>query len=295
MNASLPKDPTLLPASEPSREWLARIDLHLAKRYQRTALMSAQHLGPLRVQRPFYPEADGCCHIYLLHPPGGLVIGDELRIGANLDEAAQGLMTTPSAGKLYGAKGASEKQGQTVEFTLQPNSCLEWLPQETIIFNGANGVLSTRVNLTGNAKYFGWDIIRLGRVASGEPFESGSCEQALQLWRDGLPLFIEKTHFQASSAMHRQQWGLQNSNTSATLTATLMLSRDTIDTFVEQLNELGLAAQGNWGLTQKESLFIARYLGNSVTDCRKGFEYLWRQTREAFNGKPAVEPRIWNT
>lgn len=295
MNASLPKVCAVASSPAPQREWLAGIDLLLSERYQRTALMSSKHYGPLRVQRPFYPEADGCCHIYLLHPPGGLVIGDQLRIGATLEEGAQGLITTPSAGKLYGAKGANEQQGQQVEFTLARNSCLEWLPQETIIFDGANGALATKVNLCENAKYFGWDIIRLGRVASGEPFNSGSCEQKLQLWRDGLPLFIEKTQFEASSAMHRQKWGLQDTNTSATLTATLALSRDQIDDLLENMEGKGLSQSGQWGLTQKETVFIARYLGNSVTDCRKGFELIWQQTRTTFNGKNAITPRIWNT
>ena len=295
MNAILPKVSTLPAKPAPTREWLAGIDLLLAKRYQRTALMSSKHFGPLRVQRPFYPEPDGCCHIYLLHPPGGLVIGDNLHIGASLQQGAQALITTPSAGKLYGAKGASEKQGQQVEFNLAADSCLEWLPQETIIFDGANGTLSTKVNLTGNAQYFGWDIIRLGRVASGEPFNTGNCEQRLQLWRDGLPLFIEKTKFEASSNMHREKWGLQNANTCATLTATLQLTRDSIDEMLEALAQLGVTNAGEWGLTQKESLFLARYPALSLPDCRKGFEFIWQQTRMAFNSKQAEVPRIWRT
>ena len=45
-----------------------------------TRLTTRAHRGPLVVQRPFYPEGPGVPHVYLLHPPGGIVGGDSLRV-----------------------------------------------------------------------------------------------------------------------------------------------------------------------------------------------------------------------
>lgn len=273
------------------REWLAHLHLTFGPRQHKTAMLHYEHVGPLRVQRPFYPEPDGCCHIYLLHPPGGMVIGDQLKLNVNAQPHSQVLLTTPSAGKIYGAKGASEIQSQTINIDID-NACVEWLPQETIVFNGANGVLTTRINLKNNGKYFGWDIVRLGRAASGETFKVGCCLQHLEIWREGVPYFIEKNRMEASAPIQAATWGLQGKNTSGTLLATLVVTRDMIDVLVE---ELSLNTLSHWGLTQKKDVFIARYLGDSVSECRQGFEIIWRYIRPLLNSKAAVTPRIWNT
>lgn len=54
--------------------WLAEIFLRYELKRGVTRLTDKQHIGPLMVQRPFYPE-QGIAHTYLLHPPGGVVGG----------------------------------------------------------------------------------------------------------------------------------------------------------------------------------------------------------------------------
>ena len=58
-----------------SEGWQARLDLEFALSQQKTVISKRRHSGPLTIQRPFYPEGD-VCHLYLLHPPGGVVAGD---------------------------------------------------------------------------------------------------------------------------------------------------------------------------------------------------------------------------
>lgn len=290
-----------------NREWIAY--LHLAFKHKvrenkpaRTILLRSDHRGPLRVQRPFYPEDNTTCHMYLLHPPGGLVIGDSLELKVTADVLSAVLLTTPSAGKVYGAKGANAVQQQTIDITVENDACVEWLPQETIVFDSAQARLKTRIELKGdNAQFFGWDIVRLGRAASGETFTSGSCLQKLEIWKDNLPLFIERNDIQAGSTIQTEAWGLQGRNSYGTLIATVSVGRDYIDRLIETLEQqyngesLGKCDSGLWAITQKKEVFIARYLGDSISDCRAGFEYLWSQLRPTFNDKPAVVPRIWNT
>ncbi len=88
------------------------------------------------VQRPFYPEG-GTCHVYLLHPPGGVVGGDQLELQVQSEPGSHALITTPAATKFYRA-------GPHPHSLLQQNlqvrdATLEWLPQETIVFDGAEG------------------------------------------------------------------------------------------------------------------------------------------------------------
>ncbi|WP_075186278.1 urease accessory protein UreD [Teredinibacter haidensis] len=278
-----------------SREWRAKIELGLSPRAGRTRLVRSVHKGPLRVQRPFYPEPTDCCHVYLLHPPGGLVIGDQLNIAIDLEENANALITTPSAGKIYGAKGSAVEQCQSVVLRIASGATLEWLPQETIVFDSSNGRLSTRVELEGSAQYAGWDIVRLGRAASGETFKTGECRQNLEIWQDEKPLFIERNRIVAGGDIQQSIFGLQNKNTFGTFLVTASLTRDTIDGLIEQLLVLDSKAAESWGLTQKQQVFIARYLGDDVALCRKGFELIWKSIRPIFNGREATAPRIWNT
>ena len=58
--------------------WLARLNLSFAERAGRTVLTGQRNGGPLLAQKPFYTEPNGCCHVYLIHPPGGIAGGDEV-------------------------------------------------------------------------------------------------------------------------------------------------------------------------------------------------------------------------
>ncbi len=279
-----------------AREWLASIDLAYSYRRDKTALIKTQHIGPLRVQRPFYPEQDGTCHTYLLHPPGGMAVGDKLSINAYLEQGTSALITTPSAGKMYGTKGIKNAEAmpqiQQVSLNCDENTVCEWLPQETIIFDAAQAKIATDIYLSPTTKFIGWDIVRLGRAASGEKFNQGYCHQRLQCYRKGRLIFRELNLLDAGSELMNAQWGLQASNTLATMLATVTLNRDQID---EMYTFLPTTNKNAWGLTQKDDIFIARYLGNSILDCREGLRRIWHFLRPLMLAKNACDPRIWNT
>lgn len=278
------------------RHWRAQLTLGLALRGNKTALVNNQHLGPLRVQRPFYPEAGDCCHIYVLHPPGGMVLGDLLQITVHLGKSANALLTTPSAGKIYSVQGAATAQRQVIDLQVEDGACMEWLPQETIAFNGANGHLDMRLQLHGDARACFWDIVCLGRPAAGEVFSNGRCDQNLEVWRNGHLLLLERNRFMGGAPLLQAPWGLNGRHTCATMVATVEPTRDRVDTLLHQLKQM-MPAEGehHWGLTQKGELFIARYIGHSSLYARKGLQWIWHTLRPSLNNRIAVEPRIWNT
>jgi len=78
-----------------------------------------------------------------------MAVGDRLAIGATLEANTSVLITTPSAGKMYGTKGvknaASMPQVQDVQLTCGEGSMCEWLPQETIIFDAAQAKIDTKI------------------------------------------------------------------------------------------------------------------------------------------------------
>lgn len=269
--------------------WSAELELAFALRGARTLLTHNRHAGPLRVQRPFYPEPGGQCHVYVLHPPGGIVAGDSLHIAAQFDAGAHALLTTPSAGRVYKTNQQRLRQRQTVRLQVDDGAFCEWLPQENILFDGAEGHNSTRIDLQGSARCIGWEITCLGRPASAQWFASGSLLQSLALYRDGVPLLLERNRFMGGSELLAAPWGLQGH---ATL-GTLVISGGDNE-LLQQLKEL-CAQTHNLAVTRLPELILVRGLAHQAAPLRAAFIACWRLARRHFLQVDAVAPRIWFT
>jgi urease accessory protein len=270
--------------------WQAGLQLELKDKKGRTVLLSSKHYGPLRVQRPFYPEGP-VCHLYLLHPPGGLVAGDSLAISVELGTRAHALITTPAAGKLYRVMKNALDQYQGVKAKLASGAVLEWMPQETIIYNNARGTLLNRFDLEGDALLIGWDIICLGRRASGEQYTGGRLKQCIEIYRDGKPLYIDRVTFNGGSDMLKAPWGMNGASVSGTMFITL--GEDTKLSLDDIREKIPKDAQ--WGISQRGEVLLLRYLGHSAESCRRGFEVLWQTLRPTLLKIAVHRPRIWNT
>ncbi|MEQ8516207.1 MAG: urease accessory protein UreD [Chromatocurvus sp.] len=287
-----PATPGTAAASE--RHWRAQIDIDLADSGGRTVIARSHHNGPLRLQRPFYPEADGTAHVYLLHPPGGMVVGDALNININAGSGARGLVTTPSAGKFYSVGQSTQAQRQSIGLRVTPGAVLEWLPQESLIFTGANAAIITTVDVAAEAHFCVWDIVALGRAVGDQPFVAGRCDQRLEITREGRPWFVERNRLDAGARLLQAPWGLNGADTLGTLVANVTLPRDEREALLAAV-QARHGTPHRFSLTQKAELLIGRYLGPSATQGRLGLAALWAGLRPALLGKPAVEPRIWHT
>jgi urease accessory protein len=273
------------PGPAAARGWHAGIRLGLALRGGRTVLAERARHGPLSVQRPFYPEG-GVCHVYLLHPPGGVVGGDVLDIEVGLESGARALVTTPGATKFYRSGGSRALQSQHLR--LAGDAVLEWLPQETICFPGAEVRLSTVVELHGSARLAMWDILCLGRPVIEEPFDQGSIDSRLVIERDGVPLLIDRLRVRPDN---RDRLSLM---AGLPVAGTLVIS-GAGEEEVTACRDLLLAEAGDYaGATLVEDLLIVRYLGGSTERARRMFTRVWQALRPPGIDAPAV-PRIWAT
>lgn len=267
--------------------WQALLRLGFVSEKGRTLLKQRTARGPLAVQRPFYPEG-GLCHVYLLHPPGGVAGGDLLQLDVNVAEHAQALITTPGAGKVYRSDGRTAVQSQI--FRVGDSASLEWFPQETIIFDGAHARMDTSIKLSSQARYIGWEIVCLGRPACQERYLNGESRFRFEVLRGHRPLLIEKLCLPGGASMLTENWGMRSRPVFATMLATpVMLSQ------LESLREQVASPGGTVGMTLLEDLLVCRYLGDDVEQAKKYFREIREILRPAIINKPAYSPRIWRT
>lgn len=274
-------------AVEPAQTgWQAELKLQFAKRSDKTILAGRYQRGPLAVQRPFYPEAE-ICHAYVLHPPGGVVGGDELHLHFSVEANAHALLTTPGATKFYRSAGMQATQHQQFHIT---DGCLEWLPQENIFFPSANAVLTTAVHLAGKAQYIGWEVHCLGRPVIGETFATGKAIFKTALYRDHKPLLLDRLVVNGELDLQLAA-GLRSQPVVANLFAT-----NADNTLLENLCPLcENLATGTAGVTLLNGVLVLRYLGNSTEQAHRLLRTAWQTLRPVVTGKAATPPRIWNT
>ena len=263
-----------------AQSWKAELRLGFERRAGRTVLAERRHDGPLVVQKALYPEGDAVCHAIVVHPPAGIAGGDELELIARAGTGAHALLTTPGAGKWYRSGGPWAQQKLRFEVA----GALEWLPQETIVFDGARARLETEVRLHAQARYLGWEILCLGRTGSGETFGRGEIRLDTKLYRDGKLLWLERGRIEGGGALLDSPAGLQG----LPVCGTLVASGAAFDLAACRAIE-GLA------VTQLPGVLLARYLGDSSEQAKRLFAKLWTVLRPAVFGREAQPPRIWST
>ncbi|MHB8474433.1 MAG: urease accessory protein UreD [Gammaproteobacteria bacterium] len=270
--------------------WQATLQLAFAPQGARSVLARRQHSGPLQVQRPFYPEGAAVCHVYLLHPPGGVVGGDSLQIDVAVAGGAHALITTPAANKLYRSSGAEAHIEQRLK--VDAGATLEWLPQETITFNAARAQLSTRVELTGDAGFIGWELLCLGRPASGERYSQGSLRSAFEIHRAGTPVWIERARYAGDDGALTASWGLRGHVVTGTL---VCIANAPVDLAIIRAALMAHVGDGLASATQLDGALVCRYLGDDIEAARRGFVAVWQTLRPLLLGRLASLPRIWAT
>lgn len=252
-------------------------------------LVRRSHLGPLRVQKALYPEGEGVCHAIVLHPPAGIAGGDALRIGVELDVGAHALLTTPGAGKWYRSAGASASLAQRV--AVAEGAVCEWLPQESIVYDGALGTLETVVELSGDAAFIGAEMLCFGRTGSGERFTHGSLTLATRIRRDGRPLWLERGCVEGGSPLLGSPVGLAGEP----VVGTLLVASPRCDAALRDACREVVPAAGQGAVTLLPGLLVARWLGPACEPGRAWFTALLGVVRPAVAGRPMRVPRIWNT
>lgn len=288
--------------------WRAELRLKYGIKREKTRLLERHQLGPLTVQKTFFPEG-AACHTYLLHPPGGVVGGDQLSFIIDVGVKAHALLTTPGATKFY--RSNAEQAWQSQELNVAEAGLLEWLPMENIFFPGANCKLLTQVHLAADARFIGWEMQCLGRPMLGECFDHGQILGQTFISRNNKLLLTESLRIQ-DQLLFKQAATLRNFAMTGSLYIT-PVERELIDKVNQIIDEqqarfgsailLGASELGSSSMSSamtlnspaEDSLLVVRALGQQTEPMMASFVQIWRCVRQHWFGESPEVPRIWST
>lgn len=306
-----------------STNWHGNLNLVFALADDKTVLSQNQVQAPLKVLRPFYPEGSDVCHSVILHTAGGVVGGDRLDLNFHLEQKAKALITTGSAGKIYRSNGLQAKQN--IQIQVEADACLEFLPQETIVFDGAIYRQDLRVELAPKSCWLGWEITRFGRSARGERFLHGEWRSHTEVWQQGNPLWIDRQWLPGNEEIINSPHGLAGQSVVASLvwigepvspeivetarnlwTKTLKTQKHPPSDTLPSLQHASCYNGGNprnalappasspsIGVTRLGCGLLCRYRGSSTAVVKSWFMDVWQMLRLSFLARPRCIPRVW--
>ncbi|MEF7612827.1 urease accessory protein UreD [Aquincola sp. MAHUQ-54] len=274
--------------------WTGHLQLHYTRDGERTVALD-RHEGPLRVLQRLYPEGPAVCHHVLVHPPGGVVGGDVLRLDARLEPGTHALITTPGATRFY--RSAGEPALQSCDCRVEAGARLEWLPLEAIAYSGCEAENRMRFDLAPGGEMMGWDVLALGLPATGAAFAHGRFRQHLELpgrWLERATIAA------ADAALLDSPLGLAGRRVMATLwfaagEPLAAARRDALLDAARQVCEGHAAACPAGASAPQPEVVVLRVLAGRVEPALNLLTAVWAAWRGAAWQMPAPLPRIWRT
>jgi urease accessory protein len=254
-----------------------------------TRLATLYQQAPLRVLFPRAPASDPLPAV-LVTTSGGLVGGDRLEVEVAAGPGARAQLTTQAAEKVYRSSGPHAHL--TVALRVGADAWLEWLPQETILFEGACLRRATSLQLAPGARLMAGEILVFGRRAHGERLRSGSLRDAWRVHRGDRLIWADTLRLEGDIAARlAAPFGFAGAAASATLVyagADAASWRDAMRALLP-----GDPDQ-RAGVTCLPGVLLVRWLDQDAARLRASFARVWSGLRHAAAGLPAAMPVTWS-
>jgi urease accessory protein len=268
-------------------------ELGFARRGGTTRLAHLYQRDPLRVLFPAAEPGEASLAV-IVTTSGGLVAGDRLAITVDAGAEAVAHVTTAAAEKIYRSTGATVAMTQSL--AVGGEGWLEYLPPETIVFDGARLRRRTRLDLAPGGGFLGGSILVFGRRARGERYTQGLLHERWEVYRGGRLIWGDALHLDGDIATIIADPACFDA---AAACATLLLAPPSGDP--QRLAETARAAQRRslgeglrGGVTAVGGLVVARWLAAEPLPLRRAFADLACHLRQAAGGLPPRLPRLWH-
>lgn len=249
-----------------------------------------RHLYQRTPCRVLFPRVgrDELATAVVLTTSGGLTGGDRVGLDVVVEPGAAAVATTQAAEKIY--RSAGEPCTVDVRVTVESGAWLEWIPQETILFDGARLRRATCVRAAGDARVMAGEILVFGRLARGEVFRRGALRDAWRVERDGAPVWMDALRYGAREGILLDHAAGMDGARSL---ATALYAAADAGAQVEPARRLLRRCRCRWGVTCVNGVLVVRFLARDPQTLRAEYRGFWGAFRRRVQGLPARVPGVW--
>ena len=152
--------------------------------------------------KALFPQRRGpACQAVLVNSAGGITGGDRFATRAHVARGAELTLTTQAAERAYAAQPGQTGR-VTTRLTAGPGARLNWLPQETILFDRSDLSRHLVVELAGDARLTLVEPLIYGRQAMGERLRNARFRDRIELRQDGVPVYLDATRLRGDITAH---------------------------------------------------------------------------------------------
>jgi len=235
--------------------------------------------GSLRVRFPS-PEDDGLSAV-LVNTAGGVAGGDRFDIAISAGEAARLTLTTAAAEKVYRAPDAAAQLD--ISLKAASGARFAWLPQETILFNGAKISRRIDIDLAEDASLLLCEIVVFGRAAMGERMERGEFVDRWRLRRGGKLVFAETVRLDGDIGAKLERPAIAKGGV-AIATALIVPGDEAV---VERIRQAADTFGGEVGISAWNGFAMARFCAQDAARLRVDMMTVLGRA------SPSPLPRLW--
>jgi urease accessory protein len=258
----------------------------LSLRRGRTRLDGLRQQG---CAKAFLPREPGEPEIVFLNTSGGLTGGDRLSYALTLGEGARATATTQTAERAYAAPGGDAPARLDVRLETGPGARLDWLPQETILYDGAALERQTAIVLGRGAELLMCETLVLGRAAMGESVRRLRLFDRRSVTRDGRPVLVDAVELtDGSLASAAGEAGLAG----ARAVALVALVAPGAEDAAGPLRALPLPGGVRAAVSGWDGKCVMRLMAGDSWPLRLALAAALRHLR-ARRGDPPALPRVW--
>lgn len=278
----------MLVAVQPSLERArGACELVLSGRSGQTRLAHLYQHDPCRILFPRVDPGELTTAI-VANTAGGLAGGDRLRVDIRVEDGARAVVTGQSAEKVYRSLGPDTELA--IGLAVADGGWLEYLPQETILFDGARLARTTEIAVERGARFMAGDIVVQGRAARGERFDHGLLHDRWTLSVDGRLVWADALRLADDiPALRDHPAGFAGAIAHATLLYVGSDAAERLAILRDLIEESGVRG----GASCIGSVLIARLLTEEPAPLRRAVARLWSALRQAAAGLPGSVPRVW--
>lgn len=160
-------------------------------------------IGTLRLSgslKLLFPHGAGDpVEVVALNTAGGLTGGDRMRMTVAAEAGARAVLTTQAAERAYRA-AAGQVARVDLRLSVAAGARIDWLPQETILYDGAALARRMVVDLAGDARFLAVETLVMGRVAMGEVVRRLDFSDRWEIRRDGALVMADAVRIAGDAA-----------------------------------------------------------------------------------------------